>query len=373
MNINLKISALLLLYSSQCLAFELSGNYKANTELSSFRSQEQDDYRKLRLSSRIQLSNSLDNKLNFNAEYDIALVIQNTNQDQTESGSSFRLNHHKTVIETNDQNRKLIHNLDRLNLTYENPLMRLKLGRQAIWFGVSSLANPLDSYAPVGFNEIDTEHRYGIDGLRLTIPIGELSELDLGIVFGTSDQSEFIRSKWNLWGHDFELIASRFLQASLFGASIQSSLAGIGLYSEGAQVKPKDENPYWRHNLGANYMLSNEWILRFEYHHNGAGSTNTDNQYNIASQFPYKKGGVWFLRRHYISAGCSKTYGLWLVSSDYIVSIDDQSQILNGLLSYSFSDESTANLSLTSPTFADSESEFYDYPVTLGFSMYTYF
>lgn len=69
--------------------------------------------------------------------------------------------------------------------------------------------------------------------------------------------------------------------------------------------------------LPSGYALNEYVIVMIEYHYNGAGSNNTDDYHELATQAPYQKAGVYLYRQHYII-----TVLTWLASQLISVSAD---------------------------------------------------
>ena len=75
-------------------------------------------------------------------------------------------------------------NLDRAFATISTEIMDVYIGRQAVAWGSGRVLNPTDILAPFTFSALDTEDRFGIDALRIRIPVGTMGEFDTGYVLG---------------------------------------------------------------------------------------------------------------------------------------------------------------------------------------------
>ena len=121
-----------------------------------------------------------------------------------------------------DQPRyQLGQNLDRLNVQLQFASGDLTLGRQAMTFGSARIINPTDVFLPFAVGTLNTEYRTGIDGIRFQRPLGQLGELDLGLVLGQDGQRDnsaaFVHVKTNLDGNDLEFTAISFGQQTFWG------------------------------------------------------------------------------------------------------------------------------------------------------------
>jgi hypothetical protein len=74
--------------------------------------------------------------------------------------------------------------LDRFNLKLALPRADLIIGRQAVTFGKAYFWNPLDLYLPFDPAQFDRDYKAGVDALRLDIPLGAFSGLNLIYVLG---------------------------------------------------------------------------------------------------------------------------------------------------------------------------------------------
>jgi hypothetical protein len=205
-------------------------------------------------------------------------------------------------------------NLDRAFITVRTEFADIYVGRQAIAFGSARVVNPTDVLAPFTYETLDTEDRFGIDAVRVRVPLGLLSELDLGYVpgddFEFAQSAQFIRAKFYLWQSDVTLLALGFRENLLLGADFARAVGGAGIWFEGALVLADALNDrdfgyddYLRLSAGADYSLTSTVYGFAEYHFNGAG----DAQPQISSfgmpDLPYTEGAVYLLGEHYLAPG----------------------------------------------------------------------
>ena len=222
----------------------------------------------------------------------------------------YRFKDTKRVVHNFDEKKgRLSQNVDRLAWASAFEHFDLSIGRQAYAYGVARLANPTDVFAPFPLQRIDQEFRLGIDGLKLTIPLGELSELELSGIVGEDAKMEesagLMRYKTQLGSTDSELIMIHFREAQLLGINLEDSIWDIGLRMEGAVVKPKDEESYQRLVVGGGYMLEGGSLFDFEYYYNQAGGSNRFRYFHLRETFAYTRGGVFFQGQHYLSGSYS--------------------------------------------------------------------
>ena len=208
-------------------------------------------------------------------------------------------------------------NLDRLFLTLKTKWGDFTVGRQPIAWGSARVVNSTDVIAPFSFHELDKEERYGVDAVRWRVPLGTLSEIDAGYVFGRSfafDKSAFfLKAKWPLWGMDITTLGLIFRENALFGLDIAGSIGGAGAWLEAAAVVPyalapsgrkgPSEPAYVRLSAGLDGRLGGRLYGFCEYHFNSAGAAEAASYADRLSTVAYTRGSVYLLGRHYAAAG----------------------------------------------------------------------
>ena len=208
----------------------------------------------------------------------------------------------------------LYHNLDRLSVTVKTKFGDLIIGRQPVAWGSGRVTNPTDIIAPFSFHELDKEERFGVDAVRMKIPLGTLSELDMGYVFGQdlhfSRSAFFLKTKVNVLKTDVSVLLLGFQEDVMLGLDAARSLGGSGVWLEAAYVFPGALNGgqskaanYARLTAGIDRSLSSRLYGFLEYHFSSAGASKPADYLGLFSQPAYTRGAVYLLGRHYLSAG----------------------------------------------------------------------
>jgi hypothetical protein len=208
----------------------------------------------------------------------------------------------------------LYHNLDRLSVTVKMKFGDLIIGRQPVAWGSGRVTNPADIIGPFSFHELDKEERFGVDAVRMKIPLGTLSELDLGYVFGRdlhfNRSAFFLKTKVNVLKTDVSVLLLGFQEDVLVGLDAARSLGGSGVWIEAAYVfpgalnggQPKSAN-YARLTAGIDRSLSSRLYGFLEYHFSSAGASNPADYLGLFSRPAYVRGAVYLMGRRYLSAG----------------------------------------------------------------------
>lgn len=238
-------------------------------------------------------------------------------------------------------------NLDRAFTQVELPWADVIIGRQAIAWGSARIVNPTDVLAPYAFTELDVENRIGVDAVRARIPVGMLSEVDLGYVAGRDfeyDQSAlFGRLRLYVAQTDATLMLARFQENTLAGLDLARAIGGAGTWLEAAMVfvdgpaSDSDED-YVRLSAGADYGFGNIYAFA-EYHFNQAGSDKPEDYLALFNTVPYREGGVYLLGRHYANAGAIwQIRPLWTATGTVLFNVTDPSALLAPYLEYNFAE-----------------------------------
>jgi hypothetical protein len=239
-------------------------------------------------------------------------------------------------------------NFDRLMFNYSNNGLQMNIGRQPIYFGISKTANPLDVLTPFSLTQINTEERQGIDAIRVRYPIGIMGQWDAGLVFGddfdADKSSAFLNAKFNIKGYEFGPLIQRYSDASLFGLEVIKDYKGANLYVEAAYSDPDSSSDYFRSTLGAERLITPEFTLALEYHHNGAGGSD-DLFYTDVNPFAVTVGGVTFLGKNYLNGyGYYQITGVDTLAALIYFNLGDRSTLIAPTYIRSMSDNQELNV-----------------------------
>ncbi len=155
--------------------------------------------------------------------------------------------------------------MDWLYLNIPSPYFNLKVGRQPVGLGTSNVYSPLDVYNIY----LNSEYRYGIDVMRMDIPVG-LSEINViyGLSTNESSKTIMVRSNLNAEAVDAQLQGGTINRCGLLGTdvgylckitrsnygggSLEKHFYSFGFYVEGAM----HQISYF--NSGANELSDSE-------------------------------------------------------------------------------------------------------------------
>jgi hypothetical protein len=280
-------------------------------------------------------------------------------------------------------------NLDRLFMTYSSSKLTLKTGRQPVAFGSAKMINPTDVLTPFSYQELDKEERTGVDAIRMNFSLGDLSLLDAGYVFGNnlmqSKSAAFLRLKVNVLDTDISTMLMDFKNNLLLGVDVSRSVGQASVWLEAADVLPKyfDNNSnnyknYFRSTLGLDYKLTSSLYSYFEYHYNGAGTSDPYKYLLLGTTTAYTDGGVSLRGRHYLIPGMNYEIGpLLKLTGQFLFNINDSSILSNVLVEQSFTQDVFIDFGTYLPFGSRSpvvqKSEFGNYPKIFYSSLRLYF
>src|SRR6056297_728741 len=247
-------------------------------------------------------------------------------------------------VRTRDlKNLSVYHNLDRMYGSVYMPFGDLYLGRQAISWGSGHVMNPTDVIAPYSFTGLNTEEKRGVDALRLRMPVGAMSELDVGYAAGENFQYSksalFARARGYLAETDVSVVVMDFFENLLLGVDASRAIGGAGSWVEAAYVLPRGDtdDQYAAASIGMDYNFGPKLYGYVEYHFNSAGKS--DPEEYLEDHIAYTEGAVYLRGRHY--AGLGGTYQLIPlipVSGLVLVNFSDVSAYLSISAEYNFAE-----------------------------------
>lgn len=260
--------------------------------------------------------------------------------------------------ENTPRDLSLFQNLDRCNINFFFPSADLHLGRQAIAFGSGKFINPTDIFSPFLFQDLNKENKTGVDALRLTLPTGDLSEIDLGVVLGKEGKMDnnafFLRTRLYFFNTDFSLMVMDFKNNLMLGFDMTRSISQAGFWLEAAHVFAgqfdhpiKDEN-YFRLVSGFDFSFPDNTYLFVEYHYNSPGTeaegeyvTHTRRTINTFTgkaplKTAYAHGGTYLMGRHYLIPGITYEFTpLFTGTLHNLINLTDLSSYMGARVEYS--------------------------------------
>ncbi len=324
-------------------------------------------------------------KMNFNAAWILSPSAGNPALSGENGVHAFRLADPEGRIFpstwSGDESFSILHDIDRMNIRLRTSFTTLTVGRQAIYWGVAKSVSPTDFIAPFQYGTMDTEYRTGVDAVRSVVPIGMMSEIDAGYLFGKdarfSHSGCWLRGRFYFFQTDATLLAACFRENLMIGGSLNRSIGEGTGWVESAFVSPKffsdnsNEGTYWSLSAGYDRSWLNAALYGFlEYHFSSPGTDDPDNYPDILAGTTCRNGGIYLLGKHYLSPGTSWTVTpLLSFTGQALVNLTDGSAYLSITSEYSISQNTVINAgisrglgSISNDPAGDAGSEFGTWP-----------
>lgn len=357
---------ILLTQSGQLQAYSISGSLKPGIDLIDVPVADSS----LRFLSQVPLRLMLSQHLG-STRLDLAYMICPTAGDpafecSTGDFSSFRIcDLNERILPSRwdgTESFSLLQNLDRLSIRFRLPFSSLTLGRQAIYWGVSKSVSPTDFIAPFQYGTIDTEYRVGVDAIRSTFPIGMMSEMDVGWVFGKdanfSKSGSWLRGRFYMLQTDAVFLAACFRENLMLGGSLNRAVGGATGWFELAVVSTSvfcrdvpdaEKETFWSASAGMDRSWFNASLYGYlEYHFNSPGTNNPEDYDAVTSTPAYTAGGIYLLGRHYLTPGMTWTpMPLLNLSGQALINLIDPSAYVTLMGEYSITEDITLNVGIS--------------------------
>ena len=259
--------------------------------------------------------------------------------------------------------------LDRCNMKIALPFADVTIGRQAVTFGKAYFWNPLDVFLAFDPRQFDRDYKAGVDALRIDIPLGDFSGVNLVGVLGRKlevglsgvayEDDKVVDASWygsalvaRVYTYHFEwdwaVQGGKVYGGYQVGGAASGEIGGIAIRLEAAYLFADDSDllPYMLDEkemenhftavVGLGHRFENTLQIEMEYLFNGSG----DPDDLEAALMRMMSGGSYHLGEHML--GVVATYEILPIlngSLAWIFSISDQSSLIQPGLSLSISDE----------------------------------
>jgi hypothetical protein len=253
---------------------------------------------------------------------------------------------------------------DRFNMKFSFKNADLTVGRQAITFGKAYFWNPLDIFLPFEPQQLDRDYKQGVDAIRIDIPFGNFSGLNLIGAWGPKVFPESNENKtWDSSPYGSALLARVYTTLMDWDFALQGGKVyggfqiGGGAVGEMGKLEARLETAYfWAIDsdpmpspllgdvfedhltlvVGIGRMFENSFVFELEYLYNGAG----DSRNLEASFLRYLLGSSLHMDEHL--TGLMLKYDILPIFTSQLVwiySISDQSSLVQPAFFLSMSDE----------------------------------
>ncbi len=192
------------------------------------------------------------------------------------------------------------HNLDRLRVSFPLGRWEATVGRQAIGHGSGRYFNPTDIAAPLSPFSTNTEWKAGVDGVRLSRPLGLDREVEVAAVThrnGADDGTYLLRYRKSGLAMDYSLLAGVSRREPTLAVDLSGDLGGTGWYSEGVYRFGRGRSDTLRAMAGLHRFWPSGFQAMVEVHHNGAGGADPAGYLRALASPEWQNGETFLLGR----------------------------------------------------------------------------
>lgn len=198
-----------------------------------------------------------------------------------------------------DRNGWVVHTmLDRLYGEYINGNWEIRLGRQRINWGISSVWNPNDVFNAFSFTDFDYEERPGSDALRVRYYTGFASSIEIVTKAFDHWEEATVAGLWrfNKWRYDFQILGGYTEQYLTLGGGWAGNLKNAGFKGEFNYFRGLEaglENAFAA-TVGVDYSFPNSTYTNVGLLYNDQGSKEApisglfDFQLSARNLYPYR-------------------------------------------------------------------------------------
>ena len=169
--------------------------------------------------------------------------------------------------------------IDRAYLEYVKGDWEVRLGRQRINWGISTLWNPNDVFNAYNFADFDYEERPGSDAIRIKYYPNLSSNIELAASMADSLEGSTIAAKggFNIKGYDIQLIGGYAQEDWVYGAGWAGNLKNAGLKGEFMAFTPVDTGATsFAFTFNVDYQFKNSLYTNAGFLYNSNGTTEGD-------------------------------------------------------------------------------------------------
>lgn len=193
-----------------------------------------------------------------------------------------------------DEDSWVVHSMaDRLYLEYIKGDWEVRLGRQRINWGISTVWNPNDIFNAFSFTDFDYEERPGSDALRIKRYTGFASSVEVAVrMFDDFDEAAFAGLwKFNKGSYDFQVLGGYARRDLVLGGGWAGNLGNAGLKGELTYFHPleREENKAaFAATVGLDYSFSNSLYLNAGYLFNDNEQSRQSGEISVINLFGFE-------------------------------------------------------------------------------------
>lgn len=172
--------------------------------------------------------------------------------------------------------------MDRFLLQYSDDKWDVKIGRQRINWGITSIWNPNDIFNAYNFLDFDYEERPGTDAIRIQKILSENGGIELAFKPGKNKNETIgaILYKFNKYKYDFQLLCGIYQTEYILGSGFAGNIKNTGFKGEMSWFIPKNDKVNSKESFSVSLMtdktFKNNWYISVATLFNSNPSNNFD-------------------------------------------------------------------------------------------------
>jgi hypothetical protein len=173
------------------------------------------------------------------------------------------------------RNNFVVHsNVERLWAEFHQTKWNVRLGRQRINWGITSVWNPNDIFNTYNFLDFDYEERPGTDAAKFHYSFDDLSSIEVAFNPGGHINKSIAAARYFItkWGYDLQILAGMYQNRFTAGFGWAGSLGNLGYKGEGQTfIGEKDSVNRFNYSLELSYVFNKGWGVSGSVLHNTSG------------------------------------------------------------------------------------------------------
>ncbi len=169
--------------------------------------------------------------------------------------------------------------LDRLYIEYTREKWEVRLGRQRVNWGISTIWNPNDIFNAYAFTDFDYEERPGSDAVRVRYFTGYAGSVELAVRGADSLGGMIAAGRWvfNKGSYDIQIIGGYAQKDLVLGGGWAGNIKNAGFKGEATWFyRPEDQESILALTANVDYAFSNSIYLNGGFLYNSSGATDQD-------------------------------------------------------------------------------------------------
>lgn len=182
-------------------------------------------------------------------------------------------------------NNYILHsNIDRLWAEFRRSRWNIRLGRQRIKWGLTTIWNPNDIFNTYNFLDFDYRERPGTDAVKVWYNINNTSAVDIAVSPSGKHTNTIAAARYtiNKWGYNLQMLAGKYGNKFTAGFGWAAKLGNLGYRGEGQAFisDKKDSVSIFNYALELDYTFKKNWHVSGSVLHNTNGISEPVNNWS---------------------------------------------------------------------------------------------